>query len=74
MIIGGYTLHLYCDDEGHADKYPDEDNAPTEMGEYSGNNAGATRRLARRAGWGVDLKNDKATCPACRRRHRKKKR
>jgi hypothetical protein len=60
MIIGKYTLHLYCDQDNpqHAlDEFPHE---------IVGNTASQTRKYARKRGWKLDLENGHAICPKCR--------
>lgn len=58
MIVGGYSLHLYCDCNlaTHPfDAFPDE---------YVGETEGQTRREARNAGW-ILTRDRKAICPLC---------
>ena len=70
MIVGGYSLHLYCDHE-----YADPEEQYKHMGlseypgpgraEFTGETGGEARQAARKRGWVLDLKNGKAFCPDC---------
>jgi len=61
MIVGNYTLNLYCRNRGkpgHAyQAHPVEF-----IAEEHGSEA---RRLARQDGWRLDLRTNEATCPDC---------
>lgn len=59
MIVGCYTLHLYCDTKLAAHR-----NVPF-PGEYCGETASECRQLARKVGWKLDLAKGTATCPNC---------
>lgn len=52
MIVGGYTLDLYCDVEGC-----------DEQADFAGHSAGDARKLARQAGWVVRLSTNECLCP-----------
>ena len=62
MILGCYTLTLYCDVPGckHNDScgkwVPDE---------FTGESGGECRKAARKAGWQLLLRYGNATCPEC---------
>lgn len=73
MIVGGYTLDLYCDNpmEGGtrqerwehmgSEEYPGAGRAT-----YTHEESGAKARAsAKAAGWILDMKNSRALCPAC---------
>lgn len=65
--VGGYSLHLYCDDPKHgerADRFMEEHlRHYVSNHEYDGQTLAETRRAARRAGW----KTGKTVqCPRCR--------
>lgn len=61
MIVGCYSLDLYCDnEEAHKDEYP------LLIFQSTGRSRGACFRSARQAGWSIDLKNWKARCPKCK--------
>ena len=69
MIVGGYTLELYCDAR------PDDTLhtralivAGDGFGEFVGEKASTCRRLARKAGWLLNLKEGTCICPACRKK------
>lgn len=64
MIVGCYTLHLYCDGERCVlGRSRGEIIGPSE---YTGNTGGEARSAARRDGWKIDEPNDKAWCRKCR--------
>lgn len=63
MIVGCYTLDLYCDGPDH---YKDGlDFAKTDVYQFTAQNGSAARREARREGWLLDEKADRALCPRC---------
>ena len=62
MIVGGYSLDLYCDEVGCKDH---ERNWPVN---FYGQTYSECARLARKAGWDISRKDNIATCPACRKR------
>lgn len=66
MIVGCYTLHLYCD--FNADHAPGEQ---CYMGEFTGHSMTASYKEARHAGWRVYPAQQKAKCPACVKRGKK---
>ena len=73
MIVGGYALDLYCDNEMESgtrqerfehtgsDMFPGPGRA-TYTHDESGSKA---RAAARRNGWKLDLENGRALCPVC---------
>lgn len=63
MIVGGYSLHLYCDNEeacARRRKY-----LKTNHDEFFGETASECRRKARQCGWKVDTMAGTALCPDC---------
>ena len=72
MIVGGYTLDLYCDDERHAYKYGDPKVGETECDTFIASRAGLARRKARDAGWRLYMRDGLAVCPTCARRGKPK--
>lgn len=73
MIVGGYSLHLYCDTPGCplATCAPSSDGIGKPPGEFTHetNERGAMAK-ARRAGWKIDLENWTCFCPSCSKRPR----
>jgi hypothetical protein len=68
VIVGGYDLHLYCDND------PERPWAPGDLhhyGEFPHQNFGSfehgwqARAMARRLGWFLDLRRGRALCPKC---------
>lgn len=66
MIVSGYTLDLYCDGE-YRHGYQ-EDNAA-----FADINQTRCYRQARRAGWIINTRDQKAYCPECVKLRRKRK-
>jgi hypothetical protein len=65
MIIGGYSLDLYCDTDNPAHR------SHRQAGEIDVLSIGAATKtaaiaLARKAGWTVNIHKDEARCPLCR--------
>lgn len=56
MITGGYVLDVQCDGD-HACFEPHY------AAQFVAETAGAARKLARQAGWRLDLTTDTALCP-----------
>ena len=60
MIVGGYSLHLYCDycnrNVGFSSNHPDE---------FAAETGGECRKQARKRGWQMDWSNGIAKCPTC---------
>lgn len=73
MIVGGYTLDLYCDNEMESGTRQErwehagsEDFPGPGRATYTHDECGSkARAAARRAGWKLDLENGRALCPAC---------
>lgn len=66
MIVGGYTLELYCDGEGCPRQRPAVCGGNySPLGEFSAETGEACRRAARRRGWRLDLRAGVAVCPEC---------
>ena len=57
MIVGGYTLDLYCDDRRTCTGEGTE--------QFGGETASECRRLARRDGWTFYDHMRKVRCPSC---------
>lgn len=60
MIVGGYSLDLYCDNEetkNHPYNYFPH--------QYAGNTRGECFRDARKDGWILNYYKNKAICPLC---------
>ena len=68
VIIGCYSLHLYCDTEGcpNALASPTSSGGSRPPGEFTHdkNERGAMAK-ARRYGWKLDLENWTCFCPTC---------
>jgi hypothetical protein len=73
MIVGGYTLHLYCDHPGHNGwSYEGKHYVRTEhnphgehlQDEFAGNNERDARANARAWGW-VFQRERRVICPFC---------
>ena len=60
MIVGGYALHLYCDHPKHPRNYRFLD------AEYGSESGSYCRQKARKDGWLLNLKENTAICPECR--------
>ena len=60
MIVGCYDLHLYCDANGCP--LTKELKMPRQ---YTGPTLGYCLRDARKDGWRVNVRKDKAICPKC---------
>ena len=63
MIVGGYTLHLYCETEHPMDGEM-EDYRAAHATEFAGRDERAAKRNARAAGWKF-YKGDRVLCPLC---------
>ena len=59
MIVGCYTLDLYCDDETCKPKF--KEFPKNFIAEYGSE----CRAQARRAGWKLNLRDGTAICPRC---------
>jgi hypothetical protein len=68
MIVGGYTLHLYCDDPRHP--HDTRRGAIVDVGEFHGSTKGVAIRQATDAGWIFYREGGerKVRCPRCRRK------
>lgn len=64
MIVGGYTMDLYCDNGR-----PGDGTHPWSMyekpTEFAGHNRAACVKQARDAGWIIDERNRRCYCPTC---------
>lgn len=65
MIVGGYTLHLYCDGEPckGGPSITLEHQYSFQFADFAGHNEADTKQQARKAGW--RFSNCKVYCPAC---------
>lgn len=74
MIVGCYVLDLYCDDPRHEKFNSDKSDwylgSPERPAQFVHEHGSRARTLARRAGWKLDVRNDKAICPRCAKRDR----
>ena len=64
MIIGGYSLDLYCDTDNP--KHNEQRNFGNDKISVGGNTQADAVRVARRAGWIINWKTGEARCPICR--------
>lgn len=63
MIVGCYTLDLYCDNEG---KFPDGIHEHKEFPrKFTDEHGSRCRKMAREEGWKLNLKDGTALCPKC---------
>ena len=63
MIVGCYTLDLYCDNAG---EYPDGIHEYKEFPrEFTDEYGSKCRKMARKEGWTLNLKDGTALCPKC---------
>jgi len=69
MIVGGYTLNLYCDGEAHGNGHFSEF---AEFCDDSINCYRAVRKEARESGW-ILRKDGSALCPKCSNKKAKSK-
>lgn len=60
MIVGCYTLDLYCDHPKHKDNV---EISKRGAHQYTGITGGECRQAARRDGW--KIRNNVAICPIC---------
>jgi hypothetical protein len=70
MIVGGYTLMLYCDNDIHPNGFVDLDSTLKAEGEFTfdGPKSYSTvRKMARQAGWKLK-KDGSCLCPDCNKR------
>lgn len=70
MIVGCYTLDLYCDDPEHARPIGMLIGAPFQ---YTGRTRTGCVQEAKADGWKLQDRADRAICPACARRRRHKR-
>jgi len=61
MIVGGYSLHLYCDGPFHAELHPVR--LTSLDAEFEGHDERDCNRQAKRRGW--HLRKGIAICPDC---------
>lgn len=73
MIVGAYSLHLYCDDPKHPNERATavmgqavwERYRSFQPGDYSGNNRTDAVKQAKARGWTFNFEEGKAFCPCC---------
>lgn len=71
MIVGCYTLDLYCSDPRCTRKGPlAGDGGRGPLAQYTHELGAVCRRHARRAGWILRLREGTATCPTCAKRNK----
>ena len=65
MIVGGYSLHLYCDGPRHAELYPGK--VKSLDADIAGRDLRDCLKQARNLGWRINLYSSpqKAICPVC---------
>lgn len=66
MIVGGYSLHLYCsraNAEHGFNEFPHQ---------FTGETGPECRAEARKIGWKLDMKSHTAVCPKCARKAAKR--
>lgn len=74
MIVGAYTLHLYCDTEGcpKSQCTPNGSLEPIVPFEASDDKKAVVFRRAARAGWVVRQSSGECYCPECAKRINRK--
>ena len=66
MIVGCYSLDLYCDAAGCTNPRPYmSDGGRGPLAQYTAETGGACRKQARDDGWRLNLRNGTAKCPQC---------
>jgi hypothetical protein len=65
VIVSGYTLNLYCDSGKPHDYYEMKEVMP---GEFAAQTLARTFKEARKAGWVINRKSNRAICPFCSRK------
>lgn len=68
VIIGCYTLELYCNGDSNCRYTLDKNSGPNESAIFTGETAGQARTRARKAGWKLNIKEGIAICPDCQRK------
>jgi len=69
MIVGCYTIDLYCDTPGC--QFSVEQRTGDKVAQYTGETYQECARKARKNGWQLSADRQVATCPACcNQRHR----
>ncbi|MFA5202877.1 MAG: hypothetical protein WC708_00475 [Lentisphaeria bacterium] len=68
VIIGCYTLELYCNGDPNCRFTLSKSTGANESAVFTGDSAKQTRTKARKAGWKLNLKEGSAICPDCQRR------
>ena len=64
MIVGCYSLDLYCDNEKvHKDEYPGMKSI-----ELQGRSRESCLRQARQVGWKINIQKWTCYCPQCKRK------
>jgi hypothetical protein len=64
MIVGVYSLDLYCENENHVPRFPGDDRPG--LGEFLGRTRSQCARQARKLGWVINFKTGKCHCPECK--------
>jgi|WetSurMetagenome_2_1015567.scaffolds.fasta_scaffold18500_7 hypothetical protein len=68
MIIGCYTLELYCNGDPNCKFAPSKGTGANESAVFTGDTAKQTHTKARKAGWKLNLREGSAICPDCQRK------
>lgn len=63
MIVGAYTLHLYCDGPRHRELHPNK--VGSLDAEFTGYSEADCNKQARAKGWRLDHKNGRCRCARC---------
>jgi hypothetical protein len=74
VIVGGYTLDLYCDDPRHTANYRMSIGRPGDLSldaEFTGETYGECARQARRKGWMLSRDGTRCLCPGHSRKRKK---
>lgn len=72
MIVGCYSIHLYCDNAENLHGTGDDEHDFHEFPhEFTGETRGECMKEARRRGWLINLSADKALCPKCSGKNRR---
>lgn len=64
MIVGGYSLDLYCDTNNPAHRK--QANHGCDTAQFGGYTKAAAVRMAKRAGWTFNWRTHTAYCPVCK--------
>lgn len=66
MVIGGYSLDLYCDFPDEAYKHRGSADFPgAGCANFAAETGPLAKKLAKRAGWKIERGERRAICPSC---------